>query len=269
VTAELLTTSVVRLIAFPYAGGSAFCYRELSVAMPEGIELITHELPGHGARMREALQRRLPALVEDAIEQLRARLKPPYAFYGHSFGAWLACDVAHRLVARGLCPPAYLFVSARRAPTTDAPHANRHALPREMFFKILTSMGGVPPSLAEDPELVQIFEPVLRADFEALETRDSSPRQPLDVPIHVILGRQDDVTRSQAERWQDETLRPLTIQEFDGAHFFIRDHAAAIARTFHDRLRDLLATTDASSSLRAQAEASTTPGIPFRVVARQ
>lgn len=231
----------LRLIAFPYAGASSVCYRPIGQALPPPLAFTTHELPGHGARMREPLCTRLPALVDDALERLHRDLQPPYAFYGHSFGAWLARDIARRLVELGRPPPIYLFVSGRRAPLSEEAGPPLHRLPPSAFRARLSAWGGIPSAVLEDGELMELFERLLRADFEALETRHYEAVAPLDLPLHVMLGLDDDITNEQARGWQYETSRPLSVSYFSGGHFFIREHATQIGKAMGERLLALRA----------------------------
>ena len=64
----------VRLVAFPYAGGNSRCYQKLGRKLPSFVQLVTHELPGHGLRMREPLRRSMPSLVDDVVERLAVGL---------------------------------------------------------------------------------------------------------------------------------------------------------------------------------------------------
>jgi surfactin synthase thioesterase subunit len=230
----------LRLIAFPYAGASSACYHQLGEALPARIDLTTHELPGHGTRIREPLEKRLPPLVDDALERLGATLRGSYAFYGHSFGAWLARDLILRLVELGRPLPVYLFVSGRRAPLSVATGPLLHRLPAAALRARLREWGGIPEAVLEDDELMALFERLLRADFEALETRHYEASAPLDLPIHLMLGLDDDIDSQQARDWQRETLRPLSLSYFSGGHFFIREHMAKLGRDIGERLLSLM-----------------------------
>lgn len=219
----------VNLVAFPYAGANAHCYRQLAQCLPDGIKLITHELPGRGVRNREPLRRRLHELVHDAIARLEAHLRPPYALYGHSLGAWLAHAVLRKLAETRRPLPLCLFVSARRAPLSPMNSTLLHRLPTPQLKSRLAEFGGTPGPVFDDPELMALFEPILRADLEVLETCTHERQPPLDVPIRVFLGREDNVTAEQAATWQLESNHQLAISYFPGGHFFIREHARELA----------------------------------------
>src|SRR5215467_3967748 len=80
----------LRLLCFPYAGGSSSSYRSWSAALPEGIEICPVELAGRGNRFQEAPCRDLGGLVRDLSNELRPLLDIPFAIFGHSMGALLS-----------------------------------------------------------------------------------------------------------------------------------------------------------------------------------
>jgi medium-chain acyl-[acyl-carrier-protein] hydrolase len=244
----------VQLIAFPFAGGNSRCYQELAKALPKSVTLITHELPGHGGRMKEALRRRMPTLVDDVLERLGPHFEHPYALYGHSFGAAVARDVAVRLRDLGRHPPLCLFVSGRRAPKSREAGTPIHRLPGVAFYAKLAKYGGTPTAVLQNAELMEIFERILRADLEALETpHDEVAATALALPIRVMLGTDDDVTEEQAQAWQLETAQPLAVSRFEGGHFFIKDHAQRMATEMADDIA--VASSRLKLSGAGQAEA--------------
>jgi surfactin synthase thioesterase subunit len=90
-------------------------------------------------------------------------------------------------------------------------------------------MGGCPPEVLRDRELLEFFEPVLRADFQAVETWESRGGGPLAVPVTVMIGRDDEVSEANARLWSRETTMPVRMHLFDGNHFFLLAEWARIA----------------------------------------
>ncbi|MFZ5894832.1 MAG: thioesterase II family protein [Myxococcota bacterium] len=224
-----LGTATIQLLAFPFAGGNSRCYQELQRALPTSVKLSTYELPGHGLRMRESLLRDMAAVVDDALRRVDSLLDEPYALYGHSFGAAVARELAQRVFELGRPMPRQIFVSGRRAPASVVVDTPLHQLSSASFHARLAKYGGTPPAVLQNAELMAMFERILRADLQALESAPQGRSRPLDVPIHVMVGLEDDVTEEQVQAWQLETLQPLSVSRFSGGHFFIREHAAEIA----------------------------------------
>ena len=81
-----------------------------------------------------------------------------------------------------------------------------------------------PPHVLQNEELLEVFEPVLRADFQANDTYEHKREEPFDVPLTVMIGTEEETSREDALRWQEETMQDIDLTEFPGGHFFIFDH---------------------------------------------
>lgn len=220
----------VSLYCFPYAGGNAWSYRPLASCCPPGLTLTGIELPGHGRRSGEALCRDLEALADDCFVQLRPALtRGPYALFGHSMGALLAYLCALRIQQAALPLPKALFLSGQSAPGL-ARETRRHQLPHDEFLRMLQTLGGCPPELLQQEELIVYLEPILRADFEAVETWQSG-RQESALPIPIILfqGSGEDLAPEAILAWSRHTTSGFELHHLEGGHFFIQDHGQAIA----------------------------------------
>jgi surfactin synthase thioesterase subunit len=217
---------VENLFCFPFAGGGALAYRDLEPAV-SSVPMCTVELPGRGRRFGEPLLADLDAMVEDLLQQIADRLQSPYALYGHSMGGLLAYLAARRAVERSLPPPQVLCVSGAKGPVAVSGE-RRHLLPRREFFEMLRELGGCPDEILADAELMELYEPILRADFAAIAGYRHRETPPLDLPIVVLTGTHDSVREEDALQWQRETTRPIRHQRFAGGHFFIFSHRSEI-----------------------------------------
>ena len=93
-----------------------------------------------------------------------------------------------------------------------------------------------PPQVLESEELMEVFEPVLRADFEANDTFEYRKEAPFDIPITVMIGTEEETTREEAFKWQEETMQKIVFTEFPGGHFFIFDHLPELSRIMSQTL---------------------------------
>ena len=224
------------LYCFPFAGGNAWSYRSLQAKLSPRVAVEGLELPGRGRRSAEPLCPSLERLADDLFEQLRPRVAlAPFAFYGHSMGALLALLTARRLRAHGLPQPIALIVSGSDAPAAMKPR-RRHLLPPAAFVAMLDELGGCPPQVLADRELLAFFEPILRADFQAVETWDRRREPPLDAPIVALIGADDETSAEGAGAWAGETTAGCETREYPGGHFFILDQWPAIAQVIEAQL---------------------------------
>jgi surfactin synthase thioesterase subunit len=228
----------VNLICFPFAGGSAYSYGSYQKFAPNHIKLTTLEPPGRGRRMAEPLLPDIYAIADDLFKIVKPMLQEPYAFYGHSMGTIVAYLITRRIVREGLPQPLHIFVSGRMGPAAkdDEPHI--HHLPQEEFRKKLKEIGGSPDELLDDNRLLDFFEPILRSDFRSNELYEyEEPAQPLDIPITLMVGKQEKITAGEALTWQKETTKPLDVHWFEGAHFFILEHGQEIMRIIAGKVK--------------------------------
>lgn len=226
----------MHLFCIPFAGGNAWAYRALERFVSPEITVDGLELPGRGRRSAEPLRDSLDELANDVFSQIRARaVTGRYAIFGHSMGALLAYLAAHRLRRAGLPRPEALFLSGSSAPASR-PVRQRHLLPSPEFAAMLRELGGCPPQVLKDAGLFEFFEPILRADFKAVEAWQRPEAPPRDLPFVVMVGDGDEVGAAEAAGWAAETTAPCRVLEFSGDHFFILRHWEAIGSTIQRQL---------------------------------
>ncbi len=233
----MIDHSAVTLFCLPFAGGSSHSYRELQRYADEHLRFVALDLPGRGKRFTEPLLYNLQDMVDDLFAQIRNRLDGAYAIYGHSLGACLGYLLVKRLIREKHPLPLHLFVSGREGPSVQGKEKNRHLLPRAAFFEVLERFEGTTREVLDHQELMDLFEPILRADFQVIATYVYEKSAPFDVPITVMRGDGESVTKAEALRWQEETTKKITLLEFPGGHFFIFRHAQEIVRMFSRTVR--------------------------------
>ncbi|WDZ83825.1 thioesterase II family protein [Micromonospora cathayae] len=217
----------MRLFCLPHAGGSAGTYRRLLGNRVAGVRVTALEPAGRGTRSHEPPYRTMRDTADDlgdrAADVLAADDQDGYALLGHSLGALLALEVAHRLTRLGRPAPRLLVVSGRNPPhlAPEATDLHRTDLSDEDLFARLVAIGGA-TARASGPLIYRTFMPVLRADLVlAGSYRAPAGRHPLDCPLLVLYGRGDPLTSVAALRqWRDYTSGPYRFRSLSGGHFF-------------------------------------------------
>jgi medium-chain acyl-[acyl-carrier-protein] hydrolase len=176
--------------------------------------------------MMEKPFRRMPALVSALTDALLPLLDKPFAFFGHSMGAWISFELARRLQSKHRVEPLHLFVSGAGAPRVPSRELPLYALPEAEFIEAVGGLNGTPRELLESEELMQLMLPILRADFAVCETYTYRNGSILNCPITAFGGLQDRrLHRSDIKAWSEETNSSFHMQMFPGDHFFL--HTAA------------------------------------------
>jgi medium-chain acyl-[acyl-carrier-protein] hydrolase len=233
--------AALRLFCFPYAGGGPMVYRTWADSLPQSIEVCSIQLPGRGSRLKEPAYTKLKPLVDKLASELVPYFDKPFAFFGHSMGAKIAFDLARELKQRMNLEPVQLFASGCRAPHIPYTEPTTFDLPEEEFIAKLRSLNGTPREALENQELMQILAPVLRADFEAVQTYVYSPGPPLSCPIAAFGGLQDlDVSREQLDAWRQHTTSAFSLHMFPGDHFFLHSVQPHLIRAVAQSLYRIL-----------------------------
>lgn len=231
----------INLIALPYAGGSANYFQALRMAIAEQdlqskINFIEVTLPGRARRYNEPLLTNLDDIVEDIWKQTQQYLYNSYAIFGHSMGSLLGYLLAQKARKFGLMPPKHLFLSGREGPSVPPTPEKDYLLPTKEFKALLKGYGGINSEILENNDLFVFFEPILRADFQAVETWKYRFFPKLNVPATVFTATEEDHTLEEAMAWQKEFIDAIRLKVFDGKHFFINDNAQSIAEIIMDQI---------------------------------
>ena len=226
------------LLCLPYSGASAMVYSRWRRKLPAWLHVQPVELPGRGARFAEPLHTDIRALAIQLAKELRLSLQAPYAVFGHSMGALLACELAHALRSLGCPEPVALFASGTAAPTMRAEYDRDLAVPKTdpQLIQQLRTLNGTSEEILANEELMNMTLPILRADFLLCGGFRPVERPLLNCPVHVLGGKTDKATTEQLIGWSRETRGSFSLDMLAGGHFFIHEQEAKVLRVIKDQL---------------------------------
>ncbi|MGW2317449.1 thioesterase II family protein [Streptomyces sp. NPDC001680] len=211
----------IRVFCFPHAGAGAAAFTPWATRMPAGVELCAIRFPGRENRIDEAPFEDLGLLTEELQRAVAALTDRPYVLAGHCSGSLVALELARRMRDKQARTPAALFVSSIPAPSRRSSESI-HLLPREAFFDRVARYGGIDESLLGDPEVMEVFESTIRADFCMVEEAPYVRAEELGVPIVAVGGRDDPfVTFEDLAAWREETSEAFSLHHVDAGHFVL------------------------------------------------
>lgn len=212
-------------------------FRDWHALVPPSIGVVPIQLPGRGERLREPLLKRLDEVVQSARQAVLPLLDRRYALFGHSVGALIAFELASVLERENGRPPEHLFVAGRGSPDRPASRPPKHQLSRAEFVAALREFSPTLRGLLEDPEALDLFLPILRADLEISDTYVYRSRPPLSCPITAFGGTADDtVGADDLAGWRQHTRSGCTIEHFPGDHFFVTTAPWRVVRAIEGAL---------------------------------
>ncbi|WP_052281108.1 thioesterase II family protein [Nocardia vulneris] len=219
--------ATIRLACLPHAGGSASYFMPVARALSPGCDVLAVQYPGRQDRRLEKPLETVAELADAVAEQLLGWADRPLAIFGHSLGALVGFEVAHRLVENG-CQPAVLIVSGRRAPNRERLE-KIHTLTDEAILAEIGTLGGTDPVALADPEMRRLVLATLRADYTAVENYRHTARKPFGAPISAHIGINDPrVTKDEAQDWAQHTTGHFELHTYRGGHFYLNSQASAV-----------------------------------------
>ncbi|MGW2858695.1 thioesterase II family protein [Streptomyces sp. NPDC001205] len=227
------------LYCFAHGGGSATEYLRWGRDVP-GAEFRAVQLPGRGSRYGEPPFDSMEALVAAFLDEVPLS-RAPYAFFGHSLGSLVAYEITRALRDAGRPLPARLILSGYPAPHHRHVRADDpvHQLPDdELIERIAKIHGGIPQEVLDSAELRELVVGALRADYRVLETYTWRQAPPLPVPI-TVFGGSADHPREQLDAWQQHTTADVTVRQFPGGHFYLREEPEPVLRALESALREV------------------------------
>jgi medium-chain acyl-[acyl-carrier-protein] hydrolase len=210
------------LLCFPHAGGAASAYREWTTTLGDfGIEVWPVQLPGRESRFAEPLTTDIDAVTEAVATLVQENLGDrPYAVYGHSAGAMLACHFTLAASRAGRPGPVHLFLGACRPPSRPDPDFPLHRLDHDRFQARLLAYGRMPPEVLSYPEMVELMLNTARADLELVEAPLWTSAMVVDCPTTALGGVADAAVPIETlPHWQEITTGGFESVVLPGGHF--------------------------------------------------
>jgi surfactin synthase thioesterase subunit len=130
-----------------------------------------------------------------------------------------------------------LFVAGGPAPRLPRDLPPMHDASDEQVIARLQSLGGLPAQLRDEPDILRLFLPTIRADFAVYETYQYEPGRPLGCPVVAFTGSEDPfVPLVRLAPWAEETTGRFKYHVIPGGHFFPSTSQRMLLNLMHGAL---------------------------------
>ncbi|HMV02139.1 MAG TPA: thioesterase domain-containing protein [Chitinophagales bacterium] len=223
----------MQLILFHHAGGDKYAFQYLSQKLNQDFEIIYYELPGRNYRLNESLLFDIHQIVDDAYNTILPYTQNDFVFIGMSMGALISFLVAEKLHQQNKNLPKHIILSSRKSIEQYSATQLVANADDETFWNYVKSFGANIDGLLQHQELKNFYEPILRADFKALEYFNHHYQNQLStqLPISVssLIGKDDiHIDIEGANSWNKFFTKNFDAKAFDGGHFFLYNNDEAI-----------------------------------------
>jgi surfactin synthase thioesterase subunit len=220
-------------VCFPHAGGDVTAFAGLAAALAPDLEVWAIRLPGRGGRFGDRMPDGFTALVTAVLDGLSRYLRPGSLFYGQSFGALLAYEVARRLP---VAVRPRIVVPACAAPPPGWPGS---IPPTSEGASDLLERCGLASALPADETIRELAVATIRTDLTVCRGYRYRPDPRPGFAIHAVAGAQDaGLPPSVVGHWAGATTGPFTSSVEPGGHLLatpLSDGPAELLRTLHTR----------------------------------
>lgn len=225
----------MKLFALPYAGGNVSIFYQLKNRLPQDIELVPIELPGHGTRIKEALVDSIEAVADDIYRKLRnCNLMEPYGLLGYSMGSLICLEVYYKLLYAGERLPDYLYLCACSPPDQrNKIITDIRGCSSEELAEKLKIIGGTPEEVLENEELLQYALPIIRADFMAIEEYQCQYRDERIKSKGIIIYSNEEV--ENIHKWNRWFAFECKFHHVEDGHFFIHEKSELLLDIIRER----------------------------------
>ncbi|MEV0804950.1 alpha/beta fold hydrolase [Micromonospora sp. NPDC050200] len=221
----------LRLVCLPHAGAGAGTFRPWAALLGEQVEVWSAQLPGRERRLAEPPLTTMAELAPPLLDAVTARVRPPFAIFGHSMGGLIGYELARRLVARGGPVPQRLVVSAARPPHRAARTGEAHALDDAALDDWLGGLGGVPEEVLADAALLELILPTVRADLSVVASYRPVAPEPLPCPVDAVAAADDPlVDPDEVAGWAACTTADFSLTVVPGGHLYLHDSPPPLTR---------------------------------------
>lgn len=221
------------VLFFSYSGGSSASFRAWARELPSDHVHVGVELPGRGRRAGEQFITGYQEAVDGVVSELRPFFGRPIVLFGHSLGARLAYRIGLALESEGWIPR-LVVVSGGRPPVAGVGRPAIAHLRRDEFMDEAVRLGFASPEVAGNPEVRDLFAPVLQADLALAELPVAPSDERLAASTAVFAGTNDWLTPHEVVKaWSTALESAPSIHYFDGGHMFVHERTEEVVSTLN------------------------------------
>lgn len=228
----------MRIFCFPYAGGSALFYSKWHKYLDNSADVFPIQLPGRESRITEPPLRVMSVALNCILEEIEPYLTDNMAFVGHSMGSIMAYETARLLSMKNMKTPKHIFLCGAMPPDLIGESEKIHELSDREFCEKLKGYESISSEMMKYEEFYKFFVPIIKADFEMIETYKPGEIWKMPFGVTVFSGEDDPyVPLDCLAQWKRYCENTPEIITYSGNHFFLKEHTEEICNVINSKMR--------------------------------
>lgn len=220
----------MKLFCFPHAGGFSPYYRFMRQTPCENIDqILLFDYPRRTFSGNVQFSQYILSAADFVMKNIRHGEE--YILFGHSMGAFVACEAGLLLQNEYDETPSGVIASGQNPPYSEK-YEKGWECP-EAPYDFVRKLGGVPEFLLNNRKLFSVMMKCIEDDMKAIETYE--PSEPEDDELleygMIIRGSDDPLIEEGYSCYWDKTFRNIYSDTvLPGDHFYFREHTSEMVR---------------------------------------
>lgn len=222
------------LICLPYAGSSKVIFKKWPSYFLDDVEIYPIEYAGRGKRFCEPLYQSIQEAILDIMKEIEDIISSEYSIFGYSLGGLLAYEITQKINQQGYRLPKNLIIAACNPPTHKR-KGSFYTLDDNNFLDQLKELGGLDEEVIKNPEILELFLPIIKNDFRIVETYMPNEIKKITCAVHCFYGQHDQYVEPEyQDKWGNTTTGHFHLYELPTNHFFIKEYEDYFVKTIAD-----------------------------------
>ncbi|MDJ0661417.1 MAG: beta-ketoacyl synthase N-terminal-like domain-containing protein [Crocosphaera sp.] len=207
-----------RLFCLHHLGGNASLFQSWSTELLPKFAVFPLQIPREFNDVKKQEQNQFADTIERLAQVITPYLDKPFAIYGHSMGAIMGFELAHKIRQKQGQTPCHLFISSAFAPQDVKKGFEQQKLSLEEIL----NLSEIPQDLRDDSSIMEEITAIFQADLQLLKSYVYTENPPLDCPISAFGGQADSlIKREDLLSWVEQTRIGFRLMMFPGNHMFL------------------------------------------------
>ncbi|BCJ94406.1 surfactin synthase thioesterase subunit [Anaerocolumna cellulosilytica] len=178
-----------KIFFFPFVGGQSLSYKDVAKDLPENMEVLAIDYPGHGWVRGEYITD-FDELVMLLYEELEEYFGDDFYFFGHSLGGLIAYRMVQYLERKNRGPQK-VFISASPLPHRIEEYRYLADKSIEELVTVMSAFGGINPVLLENKAHLEYFAAPMKADIAVFLKTSVDMNLAVETPMYVFYSEGD------------------------------------------------------------------------------
>ena len=221
------------LVCFPFVGANWTAFSPIIRNLTSNIKVLGINPPGHSGDDLQPLDS-IHDMADLYIEELKPYLDKNLIFWGYSMGGLVTHRILEKLSKHDKEYNISVIISASVPPHLITNARSINGLNDDQVIHFFHSIGGIPTELLKEREFLDMFLPIIRADYKAFETYRAEITK-FSYPCFLLYGKRDNfISHQKFIQWKNYFENPPITYYLDGGHLFIRDNAPQLVNIIQE-----------------------------------